>query len=435
MPNVPDGYDPVLLNHWLWWKLKCFEAQGVEFQQLFEAVMNRILDDEDRFTPIRPYGNVGDRKSDGILLRDGVVYAVYSPDEYKQAELVDKIQSDLDGAIKHWADKGLRRWVFVYNVRRGLPPDVAGILQTLRGAHPGLEMDTLNSDDLWKAVARLPLNQRCELLGAPAGYEHLFLASTTADAERLKDGAFVVVQDVMSSVNISDARQALGERVLFGPPLHARPQAEDWGLAATFQEVLIEDALQRARDLLPRFAVFSLAPIPLAIHLGFLLSDRVEVEPYQYDRDRKTWAWSEALSAPQPVQIQIRPQPHHDGAVAAVVRVSLSAPIRAQDTFPHAPGPVIEVDISVEDPDVMWLVKPEQLDELSEIIRQALKAIRGLPRCDAVHLFVAAPTGACVRIGQAINPRMNPPVILYEYARQRTPCYTAAITLSEKQQL
>ena len=43
MPDVPHGYDPVKLYHWLWWKLKCFEAQGTEFQQLFERVMPLVL--------------------------------------------------------------------------------------------------------------------------------------------------------------------------------------------------------------------------------------------------------------------------------------------------------------------------------------------------------------------------------------------------------
>ena len=41
--------------------------------------------------------------------------------------------------------------------------------------------------------------------------------------------------------------------------------------------------------MLSRFAVFSLSQIALCIHLGFVLSDRLEVMHFQFDRDRKTW--------------------------------------------------------------------------------------------------------------------------------------------------
>lgn len=431
MPDVPQGYDPVLLNHWLWWKLKCFEAQGTEFQQLFERVMPRVLGDSATFIPVRPYGNVGDKKNDGMLL-DGTLYAAYSPDEFKQAELVTKIKEDLAGAVEHWKDNGLRKWVFVYNVRRGLGPDVAGILAELRGDYD-IELEPLSSNDLWELVALLPLQSRCELLGAPHGYEHLFLAGAEGDvADHLRNGAFVVIQDVMAPINLADVQAALGERRPFGPPLRAKPglEGEAWERAARFQEILIDDAVQRARELLPRFAVFSLSPIPLAIHLGFLLSDQVEVEPYQYHRDQKTWLWpAEPEPRPAPSLVSDGGDP---GSSYAVIRVSLSAKVRSLDVEPHAPAPVVDLHLGVDDPDVGWLQRPDQLEAVSQGIRAALKRIRDdFPGCTTVHLFVAAPTPACVVIGQAINPRMNPEVVLYEYSRQRNPRYRPTIVLKE----
>lgn len=429
MPTPPPGYDPVLLNHWLWWKLKCFEAQGAEFQQLFERVMSRVRAD---FVPVRPYGNIGDRKNDGMCPNAGEVFGAYSPDEFTQAGLVDKIKSDLDGAFKAWKDKGLRRWVFVYNVRRGLAPDVAGILQSLKAKYPSIELDHLSSDDLWRMVERLPLQGRCELLGAPVGYEHLFLASSEGEAAKhLKDGAFVVIQDVMSPVNLADAVAALGGRVPFGPPFRAKPvvAGDDWEAAAAFQGALIEDALVRARELLPRFAVFSLSPISLAVHLGFLLSDRVEVEPFQFDRDRRTWSWPTPGAAWEPVDRRVV---RHEGrGGAAVVRVSLSARVSPTDTEVHAPAPCIEADVFIANPDVTWLVNPAQLVEVSRAIRAVLAMCRDQEGCNAVHLFISGPTGAAIVIGQAVNPRMCPPVTLYEYARQREPRYRPSIVLRD----
>jgi hypothetical protein len=64
MVDVPGDYDPSTLNHWLWWKLRCHEATPTEFQALFENVMKRV---DPAFIQIRPYGNIGDPKSDSLL--------------------------------------------------------------------------------------------------------------------------------------------------------------------------------------------------------------------------------------------------------------------------------------------------------------------------------------------------------------------------------
>jgi hypothetical protein len=47
------------------------------------------------FRPDPPYGNIGDRKCDGLYFLEGVVFQVYSPDELKQAQVARKIEEDL----------------------------------------------------------------------------------------------------------------------------------------------------------------------------------------------------------------------------------------------------------------------------------------------------------------------------------------------------
>lgn len=37
--NVPQGYDPVTLNQYLWFKLRCHECSPTEFQRLFEEIV------------------------------------------------------------------------------------------------------------------------------------------------------------------------------------------------------------------------------------------------------------------------------------------------------------------------------------------------------------------------------------------------------------
>ena len=66
MAAIPSGYDPVLLNHWLWYKYRCNECSPSEFQILFENIVKRA---DPRFMSVRPYGNIGDRKCDLLFFR------------------------------------------------------------------------------------------------------------------------------------------------------------------------------------------------------------------------------------------------------------------------------------------------------------------------------------------------------------------------------
>lgn len=429
---VPAGYDPVTLNHWLWFKYQCHECSPSDFQRLFENIIKRARPE---FMQIKPCGSMGDRKCDGLFQADGTVFQVYAPDELKQSVLKKKIREDCDGAVQHWQE--MKHWVFVYNARRGLPPDIPGVLDEQRQKHPKLHIDHISSDKLWEMVRELSLQQRAEVLGAPAGYEYLFFApsaSTTDIEQALANGRFVLFQDLMSPINLRNALEAMAPGRPFGAPLWIRPEVANlpWTGAAAEQTDILDEAIQRSRDLLPRFAVFSLAQIPLAIHLGFVLSDRVEVDCYQFDRERKTWQWpDDANGADLDIEVKGAPAKKVNKSGDVVVRVSLSATIAPQDTRMVANG-IVEIDLSVKNPDVMWLRSAAQLGVLGTKFREVLRWIRDyVPACQRIHLFYAGPTGGAVVIGQQINPRMNAPVETYQYSRPWNPRYRHALTLQE----
>ncbi|MBL8798021.1 MAG: SAVED domain-containing protein, partial [Planctomycetia bacterium] len=430
---VPTAYDPVTLNHWLWFKYQCHECTPTEFQRLFENIIKRARPE---FIQLRAYGNIGDRKCDGLFHAEGTVFQVYSPDELKQADLQAKIETDCDGAVQHW-QATLKKWVFVYNARHGLPPDIPATLDKQRQKHPTLTIDHLSSDGLWELARGLTLQQRAEVLGAPAGYEHLFFAASAAGKDvdqAVEEGQCVLVQDLMSPVNLRDVAKALAPGRPFGAPLWIRPAVGTlpWTAAATEQLAILEEALRYGRDVLPRFTVFSLAPIPLAMHLGFVLSDRVEVACYQYDRERKTWCWPDyGTDADLDFQVTGVPARRVNKSGDVVIRVSLSATIAPEETRAVATG-IVEIDVLVRKPDVMWLRSPAQLSTLGTRFRDVLRGIRDhVPGCRRIHLFYAGPTGGAVVIGQQINPRMNPPLETYEYSRQSSPRYRHALTLQD----
>lgn len=434
--NISNGYDPITLNHWLWYKYQCHEGSAHEFQRLFENIFKRA---KPKFIQIRPYGKIGDRKCDGLFYsqENSTVFQVYSPDRLKQAEVINKINEDLDGAVAHWGDN-LKKWVFVYNVRRGLAPDIPKTLKEKQQQYPHIELDHLSSDRLWEIARSLTVQQRAEILGAPTGYEHLFFTSSltsTELSEVMKKSWFILIQDQLMTIDLSSVEEALNPDVSFGYPTIIRPELGQlpWTEATEYQKQIIDEVIAKSRDIsLARFAVFSLTPIPLAIHLGFVLSDGVKVRYFQYDRDRGSWQWPEINQEEIDCNIQVSGLPERliEKETEVIIRVSLSNSISKKQTDTIISNSSVEVDIFVDDPDVMWLVSLQQLTQLAKVFRQVLKAIRNnVPNCQRIHLFGAVPTGACIVIGQAINPRMNAPVELYQFDTSGSPPYKWALTL------
>ena len=102
------------------------ESKATAFQDLFTALMSKAHPGD--FIPCRPWGNIGDRKNDGYLKSERMLFQVYAPNELKAADAVAKIERDFAEALPHWRDY-FDTWVFVHNAHGGLPP---GVIQATR---------------------------------------------------------------------------------------------------------------------------------------------------------------------------------------------------------------------------------------------------------------------------------------------------------------
>ena len=179
--------------------------------------------------------------------------------------------------------------------------------------------------------------------------------------------------------------------------------------------------------------MFSLAPVALAVHLGFLFSDRVEVRAFQFDRERLEWSWP-SNDDNEAVQVSTTgiPAATVNDACEVTLRLSISARVPEADTQTGAPGATHHVEIQVPEPSKTWLCSGARLRAAAKQIHDTLAALRArFPECTKLHVFAAVPSPVAIALGQAVNPRMDPPVALYEYSRQRSPRYRYALTLEE----
>jgi hypothetical protein len=175
-----------------------------------------------------------------------------------------------------------------------------------------------------------------------------------------------------------------------------------------------------------RLAYFGLAPIPLALHLGYRVGGMIDMDVYLLHHERKTWAWPEADQEPAPLDL-LDVKPPQDISRArgdVIVRVSVSHRIDPVETLEVVPDPLCEIDIGLVHPNEDALRSPKDLDAIVHQFNKAIDGVKDrLPNIERIHLFAAVPVGLAFRLGTCLNPTIHAPVQTYQYFAQRSPRY------------
>jgi hypothetical protein len=143
-------------------KIACYEKHGTEFQSFFEKFM--LMNHGDDFVCVRPHGNTGDRKCDGYLQSEKIVFQCYAPElPLAQTETISKINEDFNGAKKHWIE--MIAWKFVTN-KHAIPPDVLSHLNKLEKDHNPITVRLFTYETMREIILSLPKDRLIELFGA-----------------------------------------------------------------------------------------------------------------------------------------------------------------------------------------------------------------------------------------------------------------------------
>jgi len=182
----------------------------------------------------------------------------------------------------------------------------------------------------------------------------------------------------------------------------------------TEAEQLNQKFLESIRPLIGKeeidsFSVFALAPQPLLVKLGTMLSDLHKVKVYQKHREPDTWKW-QAMTEPNPMKI-IRPD---DTSKTPVLIFSLSAnaiSVRVRKRF----GDEASVwELTVEEPSNDMLRSADQLAEFRKLTRKVLDDINASSQADSIKVFMAMPAACAVELGRIWMPKADKKLVLFD---------------------
>ena len=163
-----------------------FEAQFAalhdnSFQEFFQKLMQYRYP---TFLPVRPYGPMGDRGSDGLCSYQDKLYACYGPQSPNDSETSRKFKADLASAIKNRSEE-FSVFVFVHNDRLGMHPKIASEIVAAKGKNPRINFEQMGKVAIWREFMRLDLDEAEDMLGQPIRVELLVYGISLVDLEPL----------------------------------------------------------------------------------------------------------------------------------------------------------------------------------------------------------------------------------------------------------
>lgn len=183
---------------------------------------------------------------------------------------------------------------------------------------------------------------------------------------------------------------------------------------------LIDKFEKRVRERLSsgeaeHLSVFALAPQPLLILLGTLLTDIPKAEVFQLHREPQGWTWP---ARPRIQSFAVHTPAQTSGPPALVL--SLSGTV-TDESIKQVTGPNVSIwKVSIPTPNNDFTKSRAQLARLRTELRTLLDRIRAAHgQATPLHVFPAASVSTCVELGRVRMPKADMPWKLYDHVNVR----------------
>jgi hypothetical protein len=179
-----------------------------------------------------------------------------------------------------------------------------------------------------------------------------------------------------------------------------------------------------------RLSVFALGPIPLLIHLGAKLSDKIDVDLYQRHRNPETWSWKDGPGDATYITRRLTAG-DADGPVALLVNLSGRNDAGAVATANVGDNPTIyEITLGDQQPTPLFLNTRGDLERFTvEYVRTLARIREAHAHATRVHLFPAVPAPIAITLGRSRLPKVDAPFLVYDHD-QRAGGYIRTMEIS-----
>jgi SMODS-associated and fused to various effectors sensor domain len=165
----------------------------------------------------------------------------------------------------------------------------------------------------------------------------------------------------------------------------------------------------------PHVSVFALAPQPLLVLLGSLLSDKKNVHVYQRHREPEpSWMWPDPDDADEPLAPEFVARPSSFDKPPALL-LALSATVTADRVAEAMTGEHALWHVSIPRPNTHCIRTPRDLVVWRKFIAGALDEIKACHgQGSALHVFPVVPNSAAVCLGLVRQQKADLPLHMYD---------------------
>jgi hypothetical protein len=165
-------------------------------------------------------------------------------------------------------------------------------------------------------------------------------------------------------------------------------------------------------------SIFAMGPMPLLIHLGSRLSNKIPTDLYQRHRGSESWAWK---SRGKPVQYAFRKVQSGEKGVALILSLSGTIPVLALPESVRAKATVYELTLKSPPPSPTFLRTRRDLEAFRMAYQQALAEIaRENGLVASIDLFPAVPAPIAILVGRELLPKVHPKLNIYDHDKSRS---------------